>query len=205
MCELYICSTDDLNRVNDLVCLLLKSLLNVLRDCEIMKEKYEKEKFRYTSNTDELTRCYNRRAYEEDINKLNLSKEWVYVSMDLNGLKRANDSFGHVAGDELIRAAADCMKSSFSEHGKVYRVGGDEFVVIITKDIPQFENMLRTFEQRVASWHGEFVESMAVSYGYVFSSERKWNSIFDISKASDERMYESKKQYYIRSGMDRRR
>ena len=34
MCELYICSTDDLNRVNDLVCLLLKSLLNVLRDCE---------------------------------------------------------------------------------------------------------------------------------------------------------------------------
>ena len=39
----------------------------------------------------------------------------------------------------------------------------------------------------------------------VFSSERKWNSIFDISKASDERMYESKKQYYTRSGMDRSR
>ena len=172
---------------------------------KVMKEKYEKEKFRYTSNTDELTRCYNRRAYEEDINKLNLSKEWVYVSMDLNGLKRANDSFGHVAGDELIQAAADCMKNSFSEHGKVYRVGGDEFVVIITKDIPQFENILRTFEQRVASWHGEFVESMSVSYGYVFSSERMWNSILDISKASDERMYESKKKYYARCGMDRRR
>ena len=185
--------------------LILASCCMVYMLSKVMKEKYEKEKFRYTSNTDELTRCYNRHAYEEDINKLNLSKEWVYVSMDLNGLKRANDSFGHIAGDELIRAAADCMKSSFSEHGKVYRVGGDEFVVIITKDIPQFENMLRTFEQRVASWHGEFVESMAVSYGYVFSSERKWNSIFDISKASDERMYESKKQYYIRSGMDRRR
>ena len=165
----------------------------------------KKEKIPVYIEYGRLTRCYNRRAYEEDINKLNLSKEWVYVSMDLNGLKRANDSFGHVAGDELIRAAADCMKSSFSEHGKVYRVGGDEFVVIITKDIPQFENMLRTFEQRVASWHGEFVESMAVSYGYVFSSERKWNSIFDISKASDERMYESKKQYYTRSGMDRSR
>lgn len=149
--------------------------------------------------------CLSRRAYEEDINKLDLTKEWVYVSMDINGLKNANDSFGHAAGDELIRAAADCMKNSFSEHGKVYRVGGDEFVVIITKDIPQFENLLRAFEQRVESWHGEFVESMAVSYGYVFSSERKWNSIFDISKASDERMYESKKQYYTRSGMDRSR
>ena len=185
--------------------LTLASCCMVYMLSKVMKEKYEKEKFRYTLNTDELTRCYNRRAYEEDINKLDLTKEWVYVSMDINGLKNANDFFGHAAGDELIRAAADCMKNSFSEHGKVYRVGGDEFVVIITKDIPQFENLLRAFEQRVESWHGEFVESMAVSYGYVFSSEHKWNSIFDISKASDERMYESKKQYYTRSGMDRSR
>ena len=87
--------------------------------------------------------------------------------MDLNGLKRANDSFGHVAGDELIQAAADCMKNSFSEHGKVYRVGGDEFVVIITKDIPQFENMLRTFEQRVASWHGEFISIKSIEISII--------------------------------------
>ena len=38
--------------------------------------------------------------------------------------------------------------------GKVYRVGGDEFVVIVTKDVSQFENILRAFEQRVAGWHG---------------------------------------------------
>ena len=157
--------------------LTLASCCMVYMLSKVMKEKYEKEKFRYTSNTDELTRCYNRRAYEEDINKLDLSKEWVYISMDINGLKRANDSFGHVAGDELIRAAADCMKNSFSEHGKVYRVGGDEFVVIITKDIPQFENILRTFEQRVASWHGEFVESMAVSY-----------FLYEIHELSDEEL-----------------
>ena len=184
--------------------LALASCCIVYMLSKVMKEKYEKEKFRYTSNTDELTRCYNRHAYEEDINKLDLDKEWVYISMDLNGLKNANDSFGHVAGDELIRAAADCMKNSFSEYGKVYRVGGDEFVVIITKAIPQFETILAAFEQKVADWHGEYVESMTVSYGYVFSSERKWNSVFDISKASDERMYENKKQYYTRRGIDRR-
>lgn len=187
------------------VYLTLASCCMVYMLSKVMKEKYEKEKFRYTSNTDELTRCYNRHAYEEDINSLDLDKEWVYVSMDLNGLKRANDSFGHAAGDELIRAAADCMKNSFSEHGKVYRVGGDEFVVIVTKDVSQFENILRAFEQRVAGWHGAFVESMTVSCGYVFSSERKWDSIFEISRVSDERMYESKKQYYIRNGIDRRK
>ena len=100
--------------------LTLASCCMVYMLSKVMKEKYEKEKFRYTSNTDELTRCYNRHAYEEDINKLDLTKEWVYVSMDINGLKNANDSFGHAAGDELIRAVADCMKNSFSEHGKVY-------------------------------------------------------------------------------------
>ncbi|MFR3283861.1 MAG: diguanylate cyclase domain-containing protein [Clostridium fessum] len=49
------------------------------------------------------------------------------------GWKRVNDTYGHVAGDELIRAAADCMKNSFNEYGKVYRIGGDEFAVIITR------------------------------------------------------------------------
>ena len=85
------------------------------------------------------------------------------------------------------------------------RIGGDEFVVIVTKDVSQFENILRAFEQRVAGWHGAFVESMTVSCGYIFSSERKWDSIFEISRVSDERMYESKKQYYIRNGIDRRK
>ena len=94
--------------------LTLASCCMVYMLSKVMKEKYEKEKFRYTLNTDELTRCYNRRAYEEDINKLDLTKEWVYVSMDINGLKNANDSFGHAAGDELIRAAADCMKNTVS-------------------------------------------------------------------------------------------
>ena len=61
---------------------------------KVMKERLEKEKLIYTSNTDELTRCLNRHAYENDMKKLNLSEEWVYISVDLNGLKRANDSYG---------------------------------------------------------------------------------------------------------------
>ena len=184
--------------------LALASCCMVYMLSKVMKEKYEKEKFRYTSNTDELTRCYNRRAYEEDINKLDLTKEWVYISMDLNGLKNANDSFGHAAGDELIRAAADCMKNSFNEYGKVYRIGGDEFAVIITEDINEFENMIHRFKSNITNWHGEFVDSMTVSYGWVFSTEGNWDSIYEISKAADERMYESKECFYNESGVNRR-
>ena len=167
---------------------------------KILKERLEKEKLIYTSNTDELTRCLNRRAYENDINKLKLDDEWIYISIDLNGLKRANDSYGHAAGDELICAAADCMKNSFHEYGKVYRVGGDEFVVIITERTEQFEDMRQSFDVNVANWSGELVNSMSVSYGWVFSTEINWDSVYEISKAADERMYESKERFYNENG-----
>ena len=171
---------------------------------KIAKERLEKEKLIYTSNTDELTRCLNRHAYENDINKLKICDEWVYISIDLNGLKRVNDTYGHVAGDELICAAADCMKNSFNEYGKVYRIGGDEFAVIITEDINEFENMIHRFKSNITNWHGEFVDSMTVSYGWVFSTEGNWGSIYEISKAADERMYESKEHFYNESGVNRR-
>ena len=171
---------------------------------KVMKERLEKEKLIYTSNTDELTRCLNRHAYENDMKKLNLSEEWVYISVDLNGLKRANDSYGHMAGDELICAAADCMRDSFHEYGKVYRIGGDEFAVIITENPSQVEALIHNFDSNVANWHGKFVDSMTVSYGWVFSTERNWDSAYEISKAADARMYQSKERYYTESGADRR-
>ena len=171
---------------------------------KVIKERVEKEKLLYTSNTDELTKCFNRHAYEKDINDLELNVEWIYISMDLNGLKHVNDSYGHAAGDELICAAADCMKNSFSEYGKVYRIGRDEFVVI-TKNIGRFEEVLKNFERSVEEWHGKYVDSMTVSYGYVFSSEEKWNSVYDIAKAADKRMYKSKANFYREKERDRRK
>lgn len=74
------------------------SCLLVLMLSRVLKEKYDKEKYIYTSNTDELTKCLNRRAYDVDMEKLDLSSEWAYISLDLKGLKQANDSLGHSAG-----------------------------------------------------------------------------------------------------------
>ena len=171
---------------------------------KFMKEKYEKEKLLYTSNTDELTRCYNRHAYETDIHALDLNQEWIYLSLDLNGLKHANDTYGHAAGDELIKAAADCMKEVFYKYGKVYRVGGDEFVVLLDKHVNDFNTLVQSFETKVDNWHGELVTSMGISYGVVFSKEQTWQSVEEVSKIADDRMYKSKWLYYQKNGMDRR-
>lgn len=171
---------------------------------KFMKEKYEKEKLLYTSNTDELTKCYNRHAYETDIHALDLNQEWIYLSLDLNGLKHANDTYGHAAGDELIKAAADCMKEVFYKYGKVYRVGGDEFVVLLDKHVNDFNTLIQSFEMKVNHWHGELVTSMGISYGVVFSKEQTWQSVEDVSKIADDRMYKSKWLYYQKNGIDRR-
>lgn len=170
---------------------------------KFMKEKYEKEKLLYTSNTDELTSCYNRHAYETGMHQLDLNQEWIYLSLDLNGLKHANDTLGHAAGDELIKAAADCMKEVFYKYGKVYRVGGDEFVVLLSKHVEDFDALLQTFEANVDHWHGELIESMSISYGIVFNNEKKWESVEEISKTADDRMYKSKWLYYQKKGIDR--
>lgn len=184
--------------------LTLASCLLVLMLSQVLKEKYEKEKYIYTSNTDELSKCLNRHAYEADIQKLDLNSEWVYISLDLNGLKQTNDKMGHSAGDELICAASSCMKFAFASYGKIYRIGGDEFVVWIQNSVSNLDSILQVFDATVHDWHGKYSNSISVSYGVVKSSEKSFDSIHSVSKLADERMYKSKSEYYNMSGNDRR-
>ena len=199
-------------RMNSVVALLVVGIYLILASCcimymfsKIMKEKYEKEKLLYVSNTDALTGCLNRHAYETDINKLDLKKEWIYISLDLNSLKHVNDTYGHAAGDEMICAAATCMMASFGEFGRVYRIGGDEFAVIITQKPDELDAMTKHFDSSVAEWRGKIVDSMTISYGCVRSLEEDWEFVHDIAKEADRRMYASKARYYSDSGIDRRK
>ena len=185
--------------------LTLASCLLVLMLSRVLKEKYEKEKYMYTSNTDGLTKCFNRRAYDSDMEKLDLNTEWAYISLDLNGLKQANDSLGHSAGDELICAASNCMKFAFASYGKIYRIGGDEFVVWIQNSVFNLDSILQVFDATISDWHGKYSNSISISYGVVKSSEQSFDSVYEISKLADERMYKSKSEYYNISDNDRRR
>lgn len=162
--------------------LTLASCLLVLMLSRVLKEKYEKEKYMCTSNT-----------------------EWAYISLDLNGLKQANDSLGHSAGDELICAASNCMKFAFASYGKIYRIGGDEFVVWIQNSVSNLDSILQEFDATIHDWHGKYSNSISVSYGVVKSSEKSFVSVQEISKFTDERMYQNKKDYYTMSCNDRRR
>lgn len=206
-----VCMSESMNSQSNIVAILIVGIYLTLASCllvlmlsQVLKEKYEKEKYIYTSNTDELTKCLNRRAYEADIQKLDLNSEWVYISLDLNGLKQTNDKMGHSAGDELICAASSCMKFAFASYGKIYRIGGDEFVVLIQESVSNIDSILQVFDTTIHDWQGKYSNSMSVSYGIVQSSEQDFDSILSVSKLADERMYKNKTNYYKISGNDRR-
>lgn len=206
-----VCMSESMNSQSNIVAILIVGIYLTLASCllvlmlsQVLKEKYEKEKYIYTSNTDELTKCLNRRAYEADIQKLDLNSEWVYISLDLNGLKQTNDKMGHSDGDELICAASSCMKFAFASYGKIYRIGGDEFVVLIQESVSNIDSILQVFDTTIHDWQGKYSNSMSVSYGIVQSSEQDFDSILSVSKLADERMYKNKSNYYKISGNDRR-
>ena len=92
--------------------------------------KDEQEKLKRMSFCDEPTGIYNRNKFEEVLQhyKENLIRDVGVAYFDLNGLKETNDHYGHKAGDRLIKKVTECIDFVFPK--QVYRVGGDEFVVI---------------------------------------------------------------------------
>jgi len=157
---------------------------------------------------DQATQLYNRRAFEEDKAQLLLKPmktDLVYVTADVNGLKTANDTLGHAAGDELICGAADCLRAAFGRYGKIYRIGGDEFAAILSLSPDRLPEVQHELEAAMEAWSGKLVGKLSLSCGYVSSREFPSENLTELIRISDERMYAAKEAFYRRSGIDRRR
>lgn len=172
----------------------------------IEEEKRKEEHLIRIAMTDGLTRLYNRRCYEEDILKYktdSMERNLALFSMDVNGLKVANDTKGHAAGDELIKGAADCLLDAVGLRGKCYRTGGDEFMAVVhTEDCAE---LLRDIKSRALAWRGEYVDNLSVSVGYAACADHPELGIVDLEKIADRMMYDDKAEYYKKNGRDRRK
>ena len=144
------------------------------------------------SSKDMLTGVMNRNEMNNFVDSLVKSRAEKSVGVlfaDLNGLKRVNDSDGHIAGDTLLKNAAAALREVFATH-EVFRAGGDEFVVILT-DVTEHELAQKEQQLRDAAAH---YEELAFAIGTAHES-----SIRDVRKAlhiADERMYADKRHYY---------
>lgn len=183
----------------------LEKVIYAIRN--INEEKKNVEKWIQKSNTDELTRFYNRHAYEDDIAAISADKikdNFVYISIDVNSLKFANDTLGHDAGDELIIGASDCLRQCLGSYGKLYRTGGDEFVALIYAEDKQLVEIINDLEEETESWGGKLNSSLTMAVGYVTRKEAGEMSLHDMAVLADKRMYDNKALYYQKKGIDRR-
>lgn len=174
----------------------------------IDKEKRKEETLLRLTQTDKLTQLYNRYAYECDIAILETEKSFddlCFMEVDLNGLKKTNDQKGHKAGDEIIKAVADCLNIVISPFGRVYRIGGDEFTCIFNSSDKELIGILKQLEEYRSSWTGEFSTTFTFAKGLVCANEIEDCTISKMEKLADSRMYEDKRNFYMTQGDRRKR
>ena len=170
------------------------------------EEKRREENLIKISITDEMTRLFNRRSYDEDLKNFRnseLDPDFALFSIDINGLKKANDTNGHAAGDELIKGAASCLYKIVGSKGKVYRTGGDEFMIILKTQTP--EELKAIIKAKTKAWKGIYTQNLTLSIGYALRKENPNATIDDLEHLADSAMYKDKENFYKESGLDRRR
>lgn len=163
------------------------------------------EQINYISNHDQLTKIYNRNYFNEYIPTLlsaasRESDTVMLISIDLNNLKYANDTFGHTCGDQLLSHFTNIFSLKLPKEGFFFRYGGDEFFLLFKNyTFEQAETLMLEFQNYVANDPLTFQSSivpMSFCYGYSqFPTEA--DTLDSLMKIADERMYTQKRQYHL--------
>lgn len=167
----------------------------------LMKKGREAAIYERLAYHDQLTELYNRTAFEEDMEGLDGKEEEVLIiMMDLNDLKKCNDTLGHDAGDRYIKNAAAMINKVFQGVGKCYRIGGDEFCAILKT---QEENTQQEFLAELERLESEYNQSseeekIAIAYGYARFDGIRDERLIDTRNRADVMMYENKKRMKAR-------
>ncbi len=142
---------------------------------------------------DSLTGLKNRRFFEEELQRIDMQNNLplTIVTADVNGLKLANDVFGHVTGDLLLKRTAEIISHACREGDIVVRTGGDEFAIILQRtDALQGEKLIQRTLQAMS---GEKVEAVSVSVAFgLATKDKSGKAISEVLKEADQRMYEHK-------------
>ena len=149
------------------------------------------------SYRDALTNLYNPRSYHEHMDELTRKKlPYGVIYMDLNDFKMVNDTYGHDTGDALLNIVAKRLQNSIREKDRAFRIGGDEFVVVIhgTHDKKFYEGVISRMRDNVARdvVIGEINLKVSISAGYARCPE-DGSKLEDVIKKADDAMYYNKR------------
>lgn len=193
-------------RFGFLLYITVLGLASTKESTTLMKMGLEANAYQKLAYTDQMTGMNNRTRFNIDFSELSKNPEDIAViDFDLNNLKYTNDTFGHSAGDSYIKNCATIIYDIFDGIGKCYRVGGDEFVVLIEKastiDMTHYMAML---ESSVDVCNRENKKlRMQIAYGYAIFTANTDNDLEDTYNRADKMMYTNKKDKKERQKFER--
>ncbi|MDC7290342.1 GGDEF domain-containing protein [Blautia schinkii] len=154
----------------------------------------ELKEFKRIAYIDELTGLKNRRALDEDLERLKTEKSpFTYIVFDINDLKEVNDTYGHMMGDAFICRAAEVLREAGSGSIGIYRTGGDEFVLLFSGCTEDTERLYRETMLQMSSGFfrcGSKVYGMAAGFGKM--NDYVNDSVDTVMRRSDMEMYRNK-------------
>ena len=159
--------------------------------------KYMREKLVYK---DILTSMKNRQSFEkqlkEDDKNINDFNSYWTISIDLSDIKYVNNNFGYSHGDKLIQNLADSIEDTFEDIGNCFRIGGDEFIILIKNEPKEkVERYIELFQSVVSSYNKLHDIKMITSLGYDSYKFGYDKSIFDLVSRTDYMMCKNKRRF----------
>lgn len=173
---------------------------------DITARKRAEAYLEYLGKHDVLTRLHNRAFFNEEMNRLERStlRPVSAVMIDLNGLKEANDTLGHDAGDALLRRLGEVLNGVASGRNTVSRIGGDEFAILIPGgDRAAAVSMTETVTE-LLKINNQFYSHLPLSMSHGVATSEPGEKLETMIRRADAAMYEHKRQHYETCETDRR-
>lgn len=200
----YIVFCDDIEKIKN-----AQTLRKYAERINIILIKYHKDlcmeqmhqRLLEMTETDGLTHVKNRAAFELKITSMQNTLDsgnrlsFGIVVFDVNNLKKINDQYGHKAGDEYIVNACTLVCKTY-KHSAVYRIGGDEFVVILENDdYKSRDRLLSSFSKKMEKLQASdlpLTSKISIASGMATFKPKMDMQITDVFKRADAKMYENK-------------
>jgi diguanylate cyclase (GGDEF)-like protein len=151
------------------------------------------QKIKKLTYHDSLTGLYNRRFFEEELNRLDTERQLpiAIIISDINGLKIINDSFGHQKGDYLIKKSAEILKNEIRDEDILARHGGDEFAILLPQtSAAEAEKIVSRIKKHTAAVKSNEL-TISISFGIAVKNKVE-EKIYDTFKRADNKMYHNK-------------
>lgn len=166
---------------------------------DITARKKAESYLEYLGKHDVLTKLYNRSFFSEELHRLEraLIRPVSAIFIDMNGIKETNDTYGHDAGDDVLRRMGNILNRTVHNTGyTASRIGGDEFVVLMQGASENAVQSTLMTIQELMNIDNQYYSTHRLNISMGSASTHEHESIEEMLKRADHVMYQRKKDYY---------